>query len=151
VQPQSAEDWSHARSLIEEYVASLNVDLSFQEFADELQHLTSEYGPPTGAFLLAEEKGTYLGCVRVRKFSGSAAEMKRMYVVPAARGRRVGHLLAESIVTLAKQLGYSQLLLDTLPSMREAQALYASLGFRPTSVYRFNPVPGTVFLKLELR
>jgi ribosomal protein S18 acetylase RimI-like enzyme len=88
----------------------------------------------------------------VRQFSGGVvAEIKRLYVVPAARGRRVGHLLAENIVTLAKQLGYSQLLLDTLPSMKEAQSLYASLGFRPTSAYRFNPVPGTAFLKLELR
>ena len=150
-QPQSVEDWHQARLLLEEYATSLNVDLWFQEFAHEREHLTSEYGPPTGAFLLAEEKGACLGCVGVRQFSGSVAEIKRLYVVPAARGRRVGHILAESIVTLAKQLGYSQLLLDTLPSMKEAQSLYASLGFKPTSAYRFNPVPETVFLKLELR
>ena len=56
-QPQSEEDWRQARQLIEEYAASLDLDLSFQNFAHELEHFTSEYASPTGAFLLAEEKG----------------------------------------------------------------------------------------------
>ncbi len=150
-QPQSEEDWRQARQLIEEYAASLNLDLSFQNFAHELEHLTSEYAPPTGAFLLAEEKGVYLGCVGVRQFSDGIGEIKRLYVIPSARGRGVGRLLAEGVVAAAKQIGYTRLLLDTLPSMKEAQSLYVSLGFKPTAAYRFNPVPGTAFLELELR
>jgi hypothetical protein len=59
--------------------------------------------------------------------------------------------LAEGIVAAARQLGYSKLLLDTLPGMREARSLYASLGFKSISAYRFNPVPGAVFLELYLR
>ena len=65
-QPQSEEDWHQARQLIEEYAASLNLDLSFQSFAHELGHLASEYVPPTGAFFLAEENGAYVGCVGLR-------------------------------------------------------------------------------------
>ena len=149
--PQSAEDWRQARQLIEEYAASLNLDLSFQNFAHELEHLTSEYAPPTGAFLLAEENDVYVGCIGVRQSSHGVGEIKRLYVVPTARGRGVGRLLAEGILATAKQLGYTRLLLDTLPSMREAQSLYVSLGFKPTAAYRFNPVPGTAFLELELR
>ena len=72
-------------------------------------------------------------------------------MIPAARGRGVGGLLAQGIVAAAKQLGYTRLLLDTLPSMKEAQSLYVSLGFKPTAAYRFNPVRGTAFLELELR
>ena len=150
-QPKSEEGWRQARRLIEEYAASLNVDLSFQNFAHELEHLASEYAPVTGAFLLAEERGVYLGCVGVRQFSDGIGEIKRLYVIPAARGRGVGRLLAKGIVAAAKQLGYTRLLLDTLPSMKQAQSLYVSLGFRPTAAYRFNPVPGTAFLELDLR
>ena len=150
-QPKSEEGWGQARRLIEEYAASLNVDLSFQNFAHELEHLTSEYAPVTGAFLLAEERGVYLGCVGVRQFSDGIGEIKRLYVIPAARGRGVGRLLAKGIVAAAKQLGYTRLLLDTLPSMKQAQSLYVSLGFKSTAAYRFNPVPGTAFLELDLR
>jgi ribosomal protein S18 acetylase RimI-like enzyme len=42
------------------------------------------------------------------------------------------------------------LLLDTLPSMKEAQSLYRSLGFQPVPSYRFNPVEGTVYMALAL-
>jgi putative acetyltransferase len=57
----------------------------------------------------------------------------------------------EGIVDAARWLGYTRLLLDTLPSMKDARALYLSLGFRPVAPYRFNPVPGTAFLQLDLR
>jgi carbonic anhydrase len=151
VAPSSDEQWRNARHLIEEYAASLNLDLSFQNLAYELEHLAGEYGPPAGAFFLAEENGSYLGCVGLRQFSDGIGEIKRLYTIPAARGRGLGRLLAERIVAAGKLLGYRRLLLDTLPTMKEAQLLYLSLGFKPTAAYRYNPVAGTAFLELELR
>ena len=151
IRPQSDADWQQARALIEEYAASLNVDLSFQNLAHELQHLPAEYGPPRGAFLLAEEGGAYLGCAGLRQFSDRIGEVKRLYVRPAARGHGLGRRLAESILRAATPLGYVRLVLDTLPSMKEAQSMYLSLGFKPTAPYRFNPVPGTAFLELDVR
>ncbi|MFN2397739.1 MAG: GNAT family N-acetyltransferase [Gemmatimonadaceae bacterium] len=123
--------WGEARRLIEEYASSLNLDLSFQNFASEMEHLPTEYGPPKGAFLLAEESERVVGCVGLREFSENTGEIKRLYVVPAARGGGVGRVLAEGIVALGKQLGYTRLGLDTLPAMNEAQSLYLSLGFAP--------------------
>lgn len=151
VQAQSDEHWRLARQLIEEYTASLNLDLSFQNLEHELGHLASEYLPPTGAFILAHDAGTYVGCAGLRQFSAGVGEIKRLYVAPAARGHGVGRLLADAVVAAARQLGYTRVLLDTLPSMTEARSLYLSMGFKPTEEYRFNPVPGTVFLALELR
>jgi len=148
-QPQSRDEWRQARKLIEQYAASLDLDLSFQNLPHELEHLASEYAPPAGAFLLAEENDSYLGCVGLRQFAAGVGEIKRLYAIPAARGQHIGRRLAEAIVDLGKQLGYSRLLLDTLPSMQQAQTLYASLGFKPTAPYRFNPVPGTVYLELR--
>jgi GNAT superfamily N-acetyltransferase len=145
------ERWTAARRLIEEYAASLAVDLSFQNIAHELDHLASEYGPPHGTFLLAEGGGATIGCVGVRRFADDAAEVKRLYVVDAVRGQGVGRKLAEEAIMAARRLGYARLLLDTLPTMRDAQRLYLALGFREIPAYRHNPVSGTAFFALDLR
>ena len=143
-------EWRNARELINEYADSLGLDLSFQNFAHELAHLESEYAPPTGAFLIARDNDGLLGCIGLRRFDADTGEIKRLYVVPAARGRGVGRRLAEAAVDAGRKLGYRRLLLDTLPSMNPARSLYLSLGFKPTDAYRFNPVAGTAFLELVL-
>jgi glutamyl-tRNA synthetase/glutamyl-Q tRNA(Asp) synthetase len=148
--PDSAPAWSAARRLVEEYAASLGVDLGFQDLARELEHLRREYGPPAGDFRLAWVDGRALGCVGLRRFADGVGEIKRLYVAPPARGRGAGRLLARAIVESGRRLGYRRLVLDTLPSMRDAQALYATLGFRPIPAYRFNPVAGTAYLGLDL-
>ena len=149
-QPQSPEQWREARRLIEEYAAALDLDLSFQGFDQEIEHLSTEYGPPTGAFFLAVEEGRGIGCIGLRRFGEQVGEIKRLYVAPAGRGRGIARALVERIVAHARQLGYRRLLLDTLPSMKEARSLYQSLGFKPTAPYRFNPVEGTAFLEREV-
>ena len=150
LQATTPREWDEAKRLVREYAASLNVDLCFQNFAHELQHFTTEYGPPTGTFILAEDAGQYVGCVALHRFSAEAGEMKRLYVAPAARGHGLGRLLVERIIAIARETGYGSLLLDTLPSMKEAQSLYVALGFQLTAPYRYNPVPGSTFLRLDL-
>ena len=150
LQPHSLEDWQAARCLVESYARSLTVDLSFQNFSHEIDHLAVEYSRPSGAFLIAREGGSDLGCVGVRKFAQGAGEIKRLYVVPEARGCGVGRHLVAAIVTAATSLGYRRLLLDTLSSMKEAQALYASLGFKPIAAYRFNPLAGAEYMELVI-
>ncbi len=109
------------------------------------------YAPPTGAFLLVEEAGVCAGCVGVRQSSDGIGGINRLYVILATRRYEIWRLIAEGIVAIAMHLGYTRLLLDTLPSMKEAQSVYVALGFKLTSAYRFNPVTETVFLELELR
>ncbi|HWW87299.1 MAG TPA: GNAT family N-acetyltransferase [Vicinamibacterales bacterium] len=151
VQPDSPELWATARRLVEAYADSLGVDLGFQGFAKELESMTVEYAPPDGCFLLAEDRGEFVGCGALRKFGEGTCEMKRLYVVPGNEGRGIGRALAEALINEARRLGYQRMLLDTLPSMTRAQALYASLGFQPTRAYRFNPISGTAFLELGLQ
>ena len=150
LQATTPREWEEAQRLVREYAASLNVDLSFQNFDHELQHFTTEYAPPTGAFILADDADQYVACIGLRQFAEGIGEIKRLYVVPAARGLGLGRLLVERIIVVAREIGYSSLLLDTLPFMKEAQSLYVALGFKPTAPYRYNPVTGSAFLRLDL-
>jgi putative acetyltransferase len=150
LQATTPREWEEAQRLVREYAASLNVDLSFQNFDHELQHFTTEYASPTGAFILAEDAGQYVACIGLRQFAEGIGEIKRLYVVPAARGLGLGRLLVERIIVVAREVGYGSLLLDTLPFMKEAQSLYVALGFEPTAPYRYNPVAGSAFLRLDL-
>ncbi len=130
---------------------SIAINLDFQDFEHELQHLASEYGPPDGLFLLAQQAGAFVGCGAIRRLSESSCEMKRLYVSPQSQNRGVGRLVATTLIAEARALGYESVLLDTLPSMSAARALYESLGFVLVASYRFNPVPGASFMKLDLR
>jgi len=150
LRPNSAAEWREARRLVEDYASSLNLDLSFQNFAQELEHFESEYSPPSGAFLLAREKSGFVGCVGLRKLSDTVGEIKRLYVAPTARGLGLGEALVRGIVDEGKQLKYTRLVLDTLPSMLAARSLYQALGFKLVAPYRYNPVSGTAFLELQL-
>jgi GNAT superfamily N-acetyltransferase len=97
--------------------------------------------------LLAREEG---GCVTLRRIDEKTCEMKRLYVRPSMRQTGLGRALGEAVIAHARARGYDRMLLDTLPSMAEARSLYASLGFRETEAYRFNPVEGTTYLELIL-
>lgn len=150
MQPDSPELWQIARDLVREYAASLNVSLDFQNFDDELLHFEKEYAPPSGAFLLANNGNEFVGCGALRRFSATECEMKRLYVRSSGRKLGLGRQLAVVLIAEAKSLGYTRMLLDTLPTMQSAQSLYKSLGFVPTEPYRFNPIEGSAYLKLDL-
>ncbi len=146
------DDGAEVTALLEEYAASLGIDLGFQDFAAEVAHLSDHYAPPRGALSLAELHGTVVGCVGLRAFAApDIAELKRLYVRPAGRGHALGKRLSQHAIKRATELGYTRLRLDTLPTMRTAQALYAGLGFREIAPYRFNPIPGTRYMELALR
>jgi ribosomal protein S18 acetylase RimI-like enzyme len=147
---RGGEDVETARTLFLEYAQGLGVDLSFQGFAQELKDLPGAYAPPGGALLLAVEAGATLGCVAVRAWDDETAEMKRLYLRPAARGRGLGVVLAKAAVEEARRIGYRKLRLDTLPGMEAAQAIYQEMGFREIPPYRTNPVPGARYLELKL-
>ncbi len=144
------EDLEVVRGLFQEYVDSLAVDLYFQELDKELTSLPGKYSPPGGRLLLAWRGDEPVGCVALRPIDAATCEMKRLYVRPEARGEQLGRRLAERICQEAREAGYSRICLDTLPMMASAQKLYRSLGFVPIEPYIFNPVPGTLFLALDL-
>lgn len=150
-QAQSVCDVETARELFEEYARALDVDLCFQNLGQELAELPGRYAPPTGRLLLAWERGRAAGCVALRKLDGNTCEMKRLYVRLEFRSQGLGRRLVETIMDEARSAGYTRMRLDTLPSMREAIALYSSLGFKLVDPYCYNPVEGVFYMECDLQ
>lgn len=138
------------RELFREYAEILRDADCLEGFSSEIRDLPGPYAPPRGTLLLARDRSEVLGCVAVHPLVPGTAEMKRLYVRPAGRGRGVGRALVLGAIRHARQAGYVRIRLDTLPSMTEARQLYATLGFRPIPPYRENRVAGTAFLELDL-
>ncbi len=147
---QSDADLLAARNLFLEYADYLGVDLCFQGFQEELDGLPGAYAPPDGRLLLAVEDSEAVGCVAVRKLGYGICEMKRLYVKPAYRGKGLGRGLAGAVIAEARAIGYTKMRLDSLLSLKEAAALYRSLGFIEVPPYRYNPLPDAVFMEIGL-
>jgi ribosomal protein S18 acetylase RimI-like enzyme len=150
VQVETPQQIEEVRSLLREYEASLNVSLCFQGFEKELAELPGDYAPPRGRLLLECDGDQLAGCVALRELDEETCEMKRLYLRPEFRGQGAGRRLARSVIQEARTLGYKRMRLDTLAAMREAKALYESLGFKRIEPYYQNPLPGTEFMELEL-
>ena len=150
IDAHSGEPLDQARELFTEYAESLGFDLSFQDFETELASLPGEFAPPEGRILLALHHGRAAGCAALRRFSPTACEMKRLFVRPWFRGSGIGRRLATDVIEQARRIGYREMLLDTVPWMTTAIALYEALGFEQIVPYRYNPVIGARFMRLVL-
>jgi putative acetyltransferase len=142
------------RQIFTEYAQALGIDLQFQNFEHELATLPGDYAAPQGGLLLAFVDGALAGCGAFRPLTdvdyANACEMKRLFVRPAFRRYGLGRTVAQALLDLALQAGYSAVLLDTLDDMEAARGLYETLGFAEVPPYYFNPIAGAHYLKADL-
>lgn len=146
----AARDIEDVRILFGEYSGLVAEALRFQNFDQELEALPGAYAPPGGAMLIARDADTAAGCVALRRIDAGTGEMKRMYVREQFRGSGLGRRLAVAVIDVAKQRGYTRLVLDTLPKLATAIALYRDLGFRETDPYLASPTPGALCFELRI-
>lgn len=142
VEATRAEQVAVVRGLFAEYARLIDEPACFVGFERELEALPGDY-----RLLLAEAAA---GCVAVRLLDPKTAEMKRLYVRGAHRGKGLGRALAQAAIGLARDAGCARIVLDTLPKMREAQALYDLLGFTRIEPYLREPTPGALCYELKL-
>jgi putative acetyltransferase len=152
IQAETEQQIAEAKGLFVEYAESLGFSLCFQNFDEELAGLPGEYAPPAGRLLIAYDNGEPVGCVALHKCDGTICEMKRLYVKPTERGKKIGKLLAEKIIEEARAIGYTHMRLDTVAErMQAAVAMYRAQGFYEIKPYRYNPEAGALFMEKRLR
>ncbi len=150
------EHFDVARIIFREYQASIDTDLCFQSFEEELANLPGKYAPPRGTLLLAwmqSPDGTRapVGGVAMRPLADDICEMKRLYVRPAGRGHNLGRQLIEHLIAAARAAGYRKMRLDTLTDkMGHAISIYREFGFYDIAPYFDSPLPNELFLELDL-
>ena len=150
VQATAPAELAAVRELFAEYAAGVAEPVCFAGFERELAGLPGEYAPPAGRLLLALEGGHPAGCVGLRPLDASTAEIKRLYLRAAYRGSGLGRCLAQTVIDAARAAGYKRVMLDTLPKMQEALALYQAMGFVETAPYLPEPTPGARCFELRL-
>jgi len=151
IQAISSEEIEAIKSLFIEYAESLNFSLCFQDFDKEIESLPGKYSPPEGSLILAKIENEFAGCIALKKIEDGICEMKRLYVKPSHRGKQIGKILVEKIISDAKEIGYKSMRLDTVEGkMDSAIALYKEFGFKKIEKYYTNPEPHTLYMELLL-
>ncbi|NTW96285.1 MAG: GNAT family N-acetyltransferase [Erysipelotrichaceae bacterium] len=138
------------RKLFIEYQTSLGIDLCFQNYDEELKSLPGKYALPDGRLYMITIDEEIAGCIALRRFDKTRCEMKRLYIRPQYRGHHCGQLLVEKIIQEAKIIGYEEMVLDTLSSLKSAVSLYQRNGFIEVSPYYDNPLQNVLYFKLKL-
>lgn len=160
---RSAHDVAAARELFREYrqwhidhreengldERVLKVGLGYLD--QEIESFPGEFAPPRGALVLALRDGSPVGCGALKPLRRTVGEIKRVYVRAPARGHGLGLRITRTLLSLARKRGYPRVVLDTLPSMTAAIAMYRKLGFVPTAAYWAHPVSNALYFEYRLR
>jgi len=136
-----------------------HINLTHQSFEEELAQLPGKYTIEKGgevflAYATTPTTTTCIGCVAVRALNEvgpDTCELKRLWTTPEARGLGAGRALTVAAMAKARELGYKEMLLDTLEIFKAAKKLYDQCGFVETAKYNNNPHEGVVFMRARLQ
>lgn len=139
------------RRLFAEYEANLPPDLRIPDVEAELRTLSERYPAPDAGLFVAFDRADAVGCVALKRFDADTAEIKRLYVVPAARRSGAGRALVEAAIAFARERTYRRVVLDTeRDRLIGAYRLYLSLGFRVCIPYATAEYANATFMELEI-
>jgi ribosomal protein S18 acetylase RimI-like enzyme len=146
----SKEEFAIARTITQDYLKWLKMDLNFQNTKKEFQVFEIMYGKPKGCFIYATINGAIAGGVAIRKLDSEICEMKRLFVYNSFQGKGFGKELCEEIILIAGDMGYSKMRLDTVSKLKSAIGLYQKMGFYEIESYYQNPDPTVKYMEFEI-
>lgn len=147
----SPEDFEIAKSITNDYMKWLDMDLSFQSTDNEFQIFDKMYGKPEGCFIYAKIGDYIVGGVGTRKIGEGICEMKRLFVYNEFQGMGIGKLLSDKIIDISREFGYVKMRLDTVKRLEKAISLYEKSGFYEIPAYYANPDPTVKYFELKLK
>lgn len=137
-----------------EYLVENDVEfkkyLEIQKYDNEIENPEDKYGMPWGRLYIAFYENQVAGCIALRKLNDTQCEMKRLYVKPEFRNKGIAKMLVEKVISDSKEIGYSSMLLDTLPFLQTAIKMYKKIGFYEIGCYNDSPLDNTIYMKLDL-
>lgn len=147
-------------TLAEEPFDGPGAGVLFPKYVAAIQELYPDWGPqvpptltaedvepPHGRWLVAYRDGEPVGCAALKRLDHDAAELKRLYVVPEARGAGIAKALIGRVEQIAREAEYTAIRLDTGSRQPQATALFHTSGYEPISDYNGNPVAAFWFEK----
>lgn len=146
----SKEEFAIARNITQDYMKWLGMNLDFQNTKKEFQVFETMYGKPEGCFIYATINGAIAGGVAIRKLDSKICEMKRLFVYRSFQGAGLGEVLCEKIISIAREVGYCRMRLDTVAKLKSAIGLYKKIGFYEIEAYCPNPDPTVKYMELDL-
>ena len=145
------EQYDIGAELFKKYAQDIRVDLSFQNFDQEILEIKTQYSRPDGILIIVQQHAYLpLGSFGIRKLTDEICELKRMYITKEARGKGLGNIMMIHALQLGQELNYPKMRLDTLPTMSAAITLYEKHGFYEIEAYRYNPIEGTKYFEIDL-
>lgn len=128
----------------DELSARLNLVFDLENSGvSEVSHMQ----PPHGTFIVAQMQGNPVGCVGIKGTGGTIAEVKRMWIAPAARGQGLARRMMATAEDAARGLGIKTLRLDTNRKLFEAVKMYENTGWREIARFNDDPYPDIFFEK----
>ena len=112
---------------------------------EDMDSISSMYREPAGTFLVLLDGQRVVGTGAIRRLDEQTCELKRMWFLPAYRGKGYGARMSEALLQFARSAGYKRVRLDTTPELAAANRLYRRLGFYP--IERYNDGPGAIFME----
>jgi len=143
-------DIERVRLLFQEYWDSFDFTPCFQNFSQEVAELPGKYALPGGALALALVDDSPAGCAALRRVDDARCEFKRLYVRPGFRRHGTGKALLHWVFDTARDLGYREIVADTMPVMQRALEMYLRAGFELTGPYGADPTPGAIYIRYTL-